>query len=279
MLSLFCLLNVCKTSTTVTQTAETRGSSAEGGEKRKEIKNKLRNSPRLCLLALDSLRASLWPMELRKTIVSATSPSCIVPVAFPATQGPPLRPDGSGWGGPSSVGQVNPSAAGTDDPSSLLWHCSLSLSVSPFPPLCLAVSFTLVAAASASLWSGGWCCGRESKQARGTTSHHAGGSTGKGSRQSGLVGWRGAEGPCGGWRGGENGEEIAELLVVQPMKLGVGWQGSREPAVWGGFAVSECLRSQACVSLKVLCGGTKIRVCWLKQGGCRFLTTCGNTAT
>lgn len=67
----------------------------------------------------------------------------------------------------------------------------------PPPPLsCGAAlfssgSFTLVAAASASLCSGGRCCGCKFKQAPGTTSHHAGGSTGKGSRQRRVVGRRG----------------------------------------------------------------------------------------
>lgn len=183
-------------------------------------------------------------------------------------------------GPPSSVGQVDPSASGTDDPSSLLWHCSLSLPVSPFspPPLCLSVSFTLVAATFVSLCSGGWFCGCKSKQARGTTSHHAGGSTGKGSRQSGIGGWwRRVLGLCRGWRGGENGEEIVELLVVQPMKLGVGWQGSRKPALQGGFVVSECLSSHACVLLKMLWGGTKIWMQVLDYSMCDNTYACART--
>lgn len=39
------------------------------------------HSLRLCLLALEALRLSPWPMELRKTTASTTSPKCIVPAA------------------------------------------------------------------------------------------------------------------------------------------------------------------------------------------------------
>lgn len=42
---------------------------------------------------------------------------------------------------------------------------------------------------------------------------------------------------CGGRRGGENGEEIVQLLVVQPMKLG---EGCREA---GNPLFEECLLS------------------------------------
>lgn len=137
MLSLLCLFNVYKTSTTVTQTTETKGSISEKGKK-KIIKTswERENSPRLCLLALESLTESLWPMELRKTIATATSPSCIVPVAFLATQGPPLRPDGSGGGGPFLCG-TGGSLCCWDGwsllPLSALFLC-LSLSLLPPPP-------------------------------------------------------------------------------------------------------------------------------------------------
>lgn len=117
------------------------------------------NSPRLCLLALESLRASLWPMELRKIIASTTSPRCIVLVAFLATQGPPLRPDGAGTWRASSIWQVKTFAAWKDDPSFFRWYCSLRLPL-PCPPFFsflfflffALVSFTLGLAASASLW-------------------------------------------------------------------------------------------------------------------------------
>lgn len=143
MLSLLCLLNVYETSTTVTQTTETKANAAEEEEKTDENKlSRRENSPRLCLLALESLRASLWPMELRKIIASATSPSCIVLVTFLAAQGPPAATRWSrcdcGWRH-SSPGQVNTSAAGKEDPSSspvaLLsrYYCTF-----PTPPfLCL----------------------------------------------------------------------------------------------------------------------------------------------
>lgn len=140
------------------------------------------NSPRLCLLALEGLRASPWPMELRKIITSTTSPSCIVFVAFLATQGPTLRPDGAGTWRASSVWQVNTSVA------VFQWRCSLRLAPLLF---LLLVSFSLGLPASASLWSEGWCCGCKSKQAWGTTSHHAGGSSGKRSRQNSDVAWKG----------------------------------------------------------------------------------------
>lgn len=146
-----------------------------------ETNGQSENSPRLCLLALESLRTSLWPMELRKIIVSATSPSCIVPVAFQAMQGPPLQPDGTGGGvPPSSMGQVDPSDAGTDL-SSLSQHFSLCLSVCP-SPLCVFFRLLLF---SASLSSGVWCCDCTSKQARGTRSHHAAGGASKGREQRG----------------------------------------------------------------------------------------------
>ncbi len=145
MLSLLCLLNVYKMSTTVSQTTEKKGSITEE-EGKKRDQNKLRkreNSPRLCLLALESLRESLWPMELRKTIASATSPSCIVPVAFPATQGPPLRPDGSGGGGPFLCG-TGGSLCCWDGWSLLSPLALLSFSAClslPFPPsVCLYLS-------------------------------------------------------------------------------------------------------------------------------------------
>lgn len=40
---------------------------------------------RLCLLALEALRLSAWPMELRKTSASASSPKCIVTEDAPFT--------------------------------------------------------------------------------------------------------------------------------------------------------------------------------------------------
>lgn len=130
MLSLLSLLNVYKMFTTVTQTTEMKSSVDEKREKRS---NQSENSPRFCLLALESLTTSLWPMELRMIIASATSLSCIVPAAFQAVQGPPLQPDGSGGGGPPSpVAQVDPSSAGADDPAFLLRH-----SCSPFARLSL----------------------------------------------------------------------------------------------------------------------------------------------
>lgn len=93
------------------------------------------NSPRLCLLALESLRASPWPMELRKIIASTTSPSCIVLVAFLATQGPPLRPDGAGTWRASSIRQVKTFPAWRDDPFFFL----LTPPASPLPtPLFLS---------------------------------------------------------------------------------------------------------------------------------------------
>ena len=148
------------------------------------------NSPRLCLLALDSLRASLWPMELRKIIASTTSPNCIVLVAFLATQGPTLRPDGAGTWRASSVWQVNTSLAWKGGPSFFRWCRSLRLPL-PSPLLfyfpCLFLSLGLVA--SASLWSEGWCCGCKSNQAWGTTSHDT--RSGKRSRQSSEVAWKG----------------------------------------------------------------------------------------
>lgn len=105
------------------------------------------NSPRLCLLALESLRASLWPMELRKIIASTTRPSCIVLVAFVATQGSTLRPDGAGTWRVSSLWQVNTSVAWKDGPSFSRWCCSLRLPL-PSPLLfsfffaCLVLSRT-----------------------------------------------------------------------------------------------------------------------------------------
>lgn len=148
------------------------------------------NSPRLCLLALESLRASLWPMELRKIIASTTSPSCIVLVAFLATQGPTLRPDGAGTWRASSVWQVNTSVAWKDDPSFFWWCRSLRLPL-PFFFFFLLVSFSLGLAASASMWSEGWCCDCKSKQAWGTVSHHTGGSSGKKSSKNSDVAWKG----------------------------------------------------------------------------------------
>lgn len=99
-----------------------------------------------------------------------------------------------GGGGPSTLGQVDPTGVGTAGPSFLLSfrYCSLSLY---FLPL-----FPLLTTADASLWSGGWCCGCESKRAWDKTSHHAGGSKCKGSRQSGM---EGVELLCWWWRGGE----------------------------------------------------------------------------
>lgn len=44
-------------------------------------KNRHQHSLRLCLLPLEALRLSPWPMELRKTTASATSPKRIVPAA------------------------------------------------------------------------------------------------------------------------------------------------------------------------------------------------------
>lgn len=44
-------------------------------------KDRHQHSLRLCLLALEALRLSPWPMELRKTTASTTSPKCIVPAA------------------------------------------------------------------------------------------------------------------------------------------------------------------------------------------------------
>lgn len=192
MLSLLCMLNVYQTYTAVTQTTETKSSRAAVED---EVKTNWRsdNSPLLCLLALESLRTSLWPMELRKTIASATSPSCIVPVAFQAMQGPPLQPDGSGGGSPFLCGTGGSlycwdwrSLVSPVVPLSLRW-CQ------PVPPLSLSVSFTLAANEFVSLCSGVWCCGCESKQAQGTTRHHTGGGGGggKGNEESGAVGWKG----------------------------------------------------------------------------------------
>lgn len=130
MLSLLSLLNVYKTSTTVTQKWKA------AVLKKNKIDFKMhwerQNSPRLCLLAFESFRASLWPMELRNTIASANSPSCIVPVAFSAMQGPPLQPDGSGGGAPFLCGTGGSLCCWDDDPSSL---CGTVLVLSlPFPP-------------------------------------------------------------------------------------------------------------------------------------------------
>lgn len=143
MLSLLCLLNVYETSTTVTQTTETKANTAEEEERTDENKlSRRENSPRLCLLALESLRASLWPMELRKIIASATSPSCIVLVAFLAAQGPPLRPDGAGvfvGGGTPLLDRWIPLLLGRKILLLLLcWLLSRSVSTFPTPPfLCL----------------------------------------------------------------------------------------------------------------------------------------------
>lgn len=80
------------------------------------------------------------------------------PCCLPGHAGsPPCDQMDQGGGAPSSVGQVDPSAAGTDyNPSSLslLWHSSCSSSVCLFLSpllLCLSGSLTLEAAAATCL--------------------------------------------------------------------------------------------------------------------------------
>lgn len=90
------------------------------------------NSPRLCLLALESFRTSLWPMEPRKTIASATSPSCIVSVAFQAMQDSPPCNEMDQVGGPPSYG-------GTGGCLSYWDRWSLLSPVVPLPLLCPSV--------------------------------------------------------------------------------------------------------------------------------------------
>lgn len=142
---------------------------------------------------------------------------------------------------PSSPGQVNTSAAGKDDPSSFLWHCSLCLSL-PSPLLFFSVSFTLVVAVSASLWSGGWCCGCKSKQARGTTSHHAGGSSGKGSRRSGVVAWKGGLRGCVEDEEEERMERRSKFWWFNPWSLGWAGRQAMNPLFKVGLlSVSACL--------------------------------------
>lgn len=82
-------------------------------------------------------------------IASATSPSCIVPAAFQAVQGPPLQPDGSGGGGPPSpVAQVDPS--GTDDPAFLLQQSSPCACLSLLlVPRCLSLYWLISTSLSA----------------------------------------------------------------------------------------------------------------------------------
>lgn len=246
MLSLLCLLNVYETSTTVTQTTETKANTAEEEERTDENKlSRRENSPRLCLLALESLRASLWPMELRKIIASATSPSCIVLVTFLAAQGPPLRPDGAGVivsGGTPLLDRWIPLLLGRKILLLLLWLCSLGLTL-PSPPLLFSVCFTLVTAVSAGLWSGGWCCGCNSKQAQGTISHHVGGSSSKVSRQSGVVAWKGGLKGCVEDEEEERMERRSKFWWFNPLSLGWASRQAMNPLFKAGLlSVIACVQ-------------------------------------
>lgn len=190
--------------TAVNQTAETRASKRTDGRSKGERKKNVsitqsgssgqRNSPRRNLLPLESFRASSWPMELRKIITSATSPSCIVLADLPRPcRGRNLRPDVTGRCErvSSSPGQVNtPLLQSRTTPILCVLLTSscpvggLSVTSLPFPPFSRLPSSTPLL-----LWL--WCqrlseargdgYGREQfEQARGTTRHHGGGSSVRG---------------------------------------------------------------------------------------------------
>lgn len=193
MLSLLCSLNVYKTSTTVTQTTEMKASSAEKEERRD--KNKLRKwelTPSLpsCLRELESIAVTHGAEEDHRQHHQSQlhSPCCLSghTGSHPATR----------WsryveGFLCMTGEY---LCGVEGWSLFFPVLPLTPSASPFPTpfffFFSLVSFSLGLAASASLWSEGWCCGCKSKQAWGTTSHHTGGSSGK-RRQNSDVAWKG----------------------------------------------------------------------------------------
>lgn len=159
MLSLLCLLNVFKTSTTVTQTTVTKGSSAEEEER---DQNKLRKRG-----LTPSLPSRLGELENIAMTHGAEEDHCQrhqsqlhSPCCLPGHAGSPPATRWIRWGGPLPLwdrwiplllGQMIP-------PLCCGAAFFLCLSLRPRPPphlLCLSVSFTLVAAVSASLCSGG----------------------------------------------------------------------------------------------------------------------------
>lgn len=187
-------------------------------------------------------------MELRKTIASATSPSCIVPVAFAATQGPPLRPDGSGWGG------GGPFLRGTGE--SLFCWDGWSL-LSPVALLSPSVWLSLSPPLSLRLFHSSGCCVVEGDAAVASPNKPEAQQAitlvvvlANGSRQSRVVGW---------WEWGlrscleDKEEERMERRLMNfwwfnPWSLG--WAGReagnlplKESLLW----VSVCLPSQVCV--------------------------------
>lgn len=248
-----------------------KGKDSRAKEEERRVHNKLRKRA-----LTPSLPSRLGELESIAVTHGAEEDHCQrhqsqlhSPCCLPGHAGSPPATRWIRWGGPLPLwGRWIPLLLGQMSPPLSCGAAVFRKSVSPFPPLCLSGSFTLLAAASASLCRGGRRCGCESKQAWGATSHRAEGSTGKGSRQRGVVGRTevGVEGLHRGWRGGR-GEEIVELLLVQPMKLGVGCQGSREPAVGRWFPLTSM-----CLGLRK----HSMQACRLKHDGCRFLTVCDN---
>lgn len=167
MLSLLCLLNVYKTSTTVTQATEMKASSAEKEERRD--KNKLRKwelTPSLpsCLRELESIAVTHGAEEDHRQHHQSQlhSPCCL--------SGHTGSPPATRWSRyvEGFLWQVKTFAVWKDDPSFFRWYCSLCLPLPCHPSFFFffpLASFTLGLAASASLRSEGWCCGCTSKQA------------------------------------------------------------------------------------------------------------------
>lgn len=235
------------------KTAETSSMQKDGWDERQKEREKnvrirqssrssrsgRRNSPRRNLLPLEILRASSWPMELRKIITSATSPSCIVLADLPRPcrrQTPATGRNRYVWEGPylSRAGE-HTSAAIKDDPNPvcsfgffLLGSPSRLFLFLPSPARLLLLLYSRGFGIRGSLKRRVMAVVKSSSSKpeaqRGIT---AVGVLSEGSRWSragasrGLVRRRRRERRRQWWRRSE-WKEI-KILVVQPMKLRAGW--------------------------------------------------------
>lgn len=268
------------------KTAETSSMQKDGWEERQKEREKnvrirqssrssrsrRRNSPRRNLLPLEILRASSWPMELRKIITSATSPSCIVLADLPRPcrrQTPATGRNRYVWEGPylSRAGE-HTSAAIKDDPNPVCsfgfffprcWALRHVSSSSSLLLLACFYSFTPAASVSEALWSEGWWlwsravqASRRHKEASRRWEFYQRGVAGAGlERREGLCGEGGGrEGGSGG--GGVNGKRSKFWWFNPWSSERVGWQ-SMELTVWSGLIISESLCRGACVLLEKAC--------------------------
>lgn len=249
MLSLLCLLNVYKTFTTVTQTTEMKASSAEKEQRRH--KNKLRKwelTPSLPSCFLESIAVTHGAEEDHRQHHQSQlhSPCCL--------SGHTGSPPATRWSR-----YVEVFLCMTGEPLCCLegwslffsrWYRSLRLPLLSQLPSRPLVSFTLRLAASASLWSEGWCCGCKSKQAWGTTSHHTGGSSGKRSRQNSDVAWKGRMRLLLKMkRRRKRGKKTMQSWWFNPWRMG--WAGRNRRTGWSN---GDQLLPDLLISLKILGG-------------------------